>query len=146
MDNHLEELSDIDKILIEKTRETMKKNYDYDTHAVCVGILDDQDQMFFGLALKCPNGTNTCGEPSALSNADINSKTKKYKSVVAVKGKFDPPQIIPPCGICRELFNFHCPNIKVIIDSENKIKAKKLLPFPYFSSRFPERLKKIEDD
>ena len=140
----MEDLSDIDRILIEKTRETMKKNYDYDTHAVCVGILDDQDQMFFGLALKCPNGTNTCGEPSALSNADINSKTKNYKSVVAVKGKFDPPQIIPPCGICRELFNFHCPNIKVIIDSKIKLKLK-IITFSLFFSRF-RKIKEIEDD
>jgi len=148
LNEKLEILTENDIELIKKTRENIRKDFNYDTHPVSVGILDNDNNIYFGLSIKTPNGNNICGEPIAFSTAQNNSKTKKYKSIVAIKGKFQPEKIIPPCGICRELFNFHCPDIDVIIDIEKiglrKIKAKYLLPYPYFSTRYPERFEKLK--
>jgi len=145
--NVFKDLNSNDLLLIEKAREVMKKNYDYDTHSVSAGILDSKNKMHFGISIKSPNGLNICAEPCTICNADMNSKSKKYNTIVAVKGKDEPPSIIPPCGICRELLNFHYPDIYVIIqkkDELKKIKAKYLLPYPYFSTRFPDRKKKLK--
>ena len=130
----------------------MKKYYKKEKFPVACGILDSNNKMFFGLSQSSPSGLNICAEPSAISNATLNSKTKKFKSIVAIRGKSEPMTILPPCGICRELLRFHYPNIDVIIMDESgetdkilKLKAKYLLPYPYFKTRKKEKNAFIED-
>jgi len=135
-----------DKELIEKSIKILKKFYEKEKHPVVTGILDSNDKMFFGLSQASPSGLNICAEPCALSNANLKSKTRKFKSIVSFRGKSDPPNILSPCGICRELLRFHYPNLNVIVVDESnekhtvfKMKAKYLLPFPYYKTRSKEK-------
>ena len=80
-----------------------------------------------------------------LNQTTLLSKSNKLKTIVSLRGKLDPPVVLAPCGTCRELLRFHYPNINVIILDESsekhelfKIKAKYLLPFPYYKTRDKE--------
>ena len=70
MDNHLEELSDIDKILIEKTRETMKLDDIEGTKAsiwtTIFSLLPDWIVLSTKLEIAPPSLHLKCTSPSAL--------------------------------------------------------------------------------
>lgn len=128
------EQEDID--LIDSVRRIMKERADVVSRTVFCGLRDNTGEIFYGCNIKNQNAHSSCAEPSALSFGEIYSRTKNYVTIVAINFKND--SIIPPCGICRELLNLNCPNINVIIptqDEPKKIKAKYLLPYPYFSSK-----------
>ncbi len=150
--NVLVNINKYDKELILKCEKLIKKYYIKDKHAVITGILDSDNKMFFGLSQGSPSGVSICGEPCALSQATLKSKTGKFKTIVSLRGKLEPPLVIPPCGICRELLRYHYPNINVIILDESsekhqlkKIKSKYLLPYPYYKTRKQERNAYVKD-
>jgi cytidine deaminase len=150
--NITKNLNKYDKELIKRTKSLMKKYYKKEKFPVACGILDSENKYFFGLAQSSPSGLNICAEPCAFSIANIKSKTKKFKSIVAIRGKSNPMTILSPCGICRELLRFHYPNIDVILVDEStenhkivKLKSKYLLPFPYYKTRQKEKNAFIKD-
>ena len=77
---------------------------------------------------------STCAEQTALGSAWAQGE-RDFKKIVAVtknaQGKID---VTSPCGICRQMFAIHTPDIKVIIKSNGKIVTKtikELLPDSY---------------
>ena len=67
-------------------------------------------------------------------------------------------KIKSPCGICRELLRYHYPNLYIIVpynleitiitkknfSNLKKIRSKYLLPYPYVSSKLPEKYLRIK--
>lgn len=124
-----------------------KKTYHEEFTKVGCGILATDGKMYFGVSqYGVPIGY--CAEPAARSAMLLGSPDNKARTIVALRGKTDPPSVISPCGTCRDFLRFYEPNGYVIIQDPNhpsnpgrlkKIQTKYLLPFPYYSTRFPIR-------
>lgn len=140
-----EDLTDRDISLVETARSMTKEMYNDEFRKVGCGILASDGGMYFGVSqYGVPIGY--CAEPAARSAMLLRNRENKAMTIVALRGKTDPPSVIPPCGTCRDFLRFYEPNGHVIIQDPNhpsdpeklkKIQIKYLLPFPYYSTRFP---------
>ena len=106
---------------------------------------DKQDTVYVVAAVEALSGkvylgTNidwwhsNCAEAVAIGSAYVAGE-RKLKKIVAVtkneKGKID---VTTPCGICRQMFAIHAPDIKVVIKSNQKLVERtvnQLLPEAY---------------
>ena len=147
----MQPLTDSDYEVIEAAQKAIQRNYDaiHDNHTVGAAVQRNYDAIHdnhtVGAAVRCKSGKiyagvnvysihGACAEQIAIGTA-ITQGEREFETVVAVMGK-DGAQIIPPCGNCRQIMYEYMPECDVIlsVDGQNrKIKAKELLPFPYYS-------------
>lgn len=113
-----------------------KKTSDYTRHCLITGMLHkDKKQIAIGLSCNSPTGNTSHGESAAISSAYlVDPSPNSWISIVSLVPSSEI-KIKSPCGICRELLNYHHPDIYVIVQEPlKKIKAKYLLPFPYVNT------------
>ena len=130
----MQPLTDSDYEVIEAAQKAIQRNYDaiHDNHTVGAAVRCKSGKIYAGVNVYSIHGA--CAEQIAIGTA-ITQGEREFETVVAVMGK-DGAQIIPPCGNCRQIMYEYMPECDVIlsVDGQNrKIKAKELLPFPYYS-------------
>ena len=130
----MQPLTDIDYEVIEAAQKAIQRNYDaiHDNHTVGAAVRCKSGKIYAGVNVYSIHGA--CAEQIAIGTA-ITQGEREFETVVAVMGK-DGAQIIPPCGNCRQIMFEYMPDCDVILSVEGqnrKIKAKELLPFPYYS-------------
>ena len=130
----MQPLTDSDYEVIEAAQKAIQRNYDaiHDNHTVGAAVRCKSGKIYAGVNVYSIHGA--CAEQVAIGTA-ITQGEREFETVVAVMGK-DGAQIIPPCGNCRQIMFEYMPDCDVIlsVDGQNrKIKAKELLPFPYYS-------------
>ena len=130
----MQPLTDSDYEVIEAAQKAIQRNYDaiHDNHTVGAAVRCKSGKIYAGVNVYSIHGA--CAEQVAIGTA-ITQGEREFEIVVAVMGK-DGAQIIPPCGNCRQIMYEYMPECDVIlsVDGQNrKIKAKELLPFPYYS-------------
>ena len=129
----MQPLTDSDYEVIEAAQKAIQRNYDaiHDNHTVGAAVRCKSGKIYAGVNVYSIHGA--CAEQVAIGTA-ITQGEREFEIVVAVMGK-DGAQIIPPCGNCRQIMYEYMPECDVIlsVDGQNrKIKAKELLPFPYY--------------
>ena len=132
-------LSKKDFELIELAKDVVRQNSDlYDNKGMHVGcvILAKSGKVYKGINIKTSH--SVCAEQVALGQA-LASGERELQTVVAVKYNpdFETFRVVSPCGLCRYMFDkMGLGNVDIVVeDIENdtvlKVKAEKLLPYPY---------------
>ena len=82
--------------------------------------------IHLGLNLECtlPRAT-ICAEPGALAAARVAAPDDPIEVVVAVNRR---GEVIPPCGVCRELLVDYAPGCLVVVPGERAVPLRALLP------------------
>lgn len=129
------DLTSIDIELIEKATEIIKKNFDYknENHTVGAAIRCKNGKVYVGVNVYSVHGA--CAEMIAIGAA-ITAGEREFETIVAVRGRGEGG-VLSPCGNCRQMLVDYCPEIDVIISSNEglkKVKAKDLIPYAYNAS------------
>jgi len=129
------QLTDDDKILIKNALDVLNRNFDEGiyNHTVGCAILCKGGNIYKGV--NCDGVHGSCAEYITMGIA-ISAGEREFETIVAVHDKH-PNYVISPCGNCRQMLIEYCPDIKVIVNDENrkliKVKARDLLPFAWQS-------------
>ena len=161
----MEELTDNDKELLIKLHLFVNDKCSND-HPLASAMLHKDNKIIFGLSSKSPLGYDVHGEHTLVGNSYMyDNDCNNFLSLVNMTRSLPDDdgnktyKIKSPCGICRELLRYHYPDLYIIVSrnlsnikiKENnfndliKIKSKYLLPYPYISSKLPEK-SKINND
>ena len=128
-----------DQEIIQAARELMLERYVEGKHSIGAAIRTTQGNLFTGVHVEASNGRITvCGEAVAIGVAATNGDTD-IAQIVAVTESGD---IVPPCGMCRELISDYAPQALVILEDDDGIRAVPvldLLPEKYDGSKYPNR-------
>jgi len=135
----------VDGEIIQAAREIMLKRYVEDKHSIGAAIRTKSGKIFVGVHVKANNGRiSVCGEAVAIGVAATNGDTD-IDQIVAVTESGD---IVPPCGMCRELISDYAPDAKVILEVDEGIRCfpvLDLLPEKYDGSKYPNRRRAAEE-
>jgi cytidine deaminase len=125
--------------LIEIAKDVVRQNSDlYDNKGMHVGcvILAKSGKVYKGINIKTSH--SICAEQVALGQA-LACGEREFQTVVSVKYNPDGEtfRVVSPCGLCRYMFDkMGLGKVDIVVeDIENdtvlKVKAEKLLPYPY---------------
>ncbi len=129
------ELTQDDRMLIEKGLGVLKQNFDDGVynHTVGCAIRCRNGNIYTGV--NCDGIHGSCAEYITIGMA-ISAGERDFDTIVAVHDKH-LNCVIPPCGNCRQMLYEYCPDVKVIVNDETgnliKVKARDLLPFAWQS-------------
>ena len=129
------ELTQDDRMLIEKGLGVLKRNFDDGVynHTVGCAIRCRNGNIYTGV--NCVGIHGSCAEYITIGMA-ISAGERDFDTIVAVHDKH-LNCVIPPCGNCRQMLYEYCPDVKVIVNDETgnliKVKARDLLPFAWQS-------------
>lgn len=129
----------VDQEVIQAARDIMLKRYIEGKHHIGAAIRTKSGNLFVGVHLEASCGrVAVCGEAVAIGVAATNGDTE-IAQIVAVTESGD---IVPPCGICRELISDYAPDALVILETEGEVRCVpilELLPEKYDSSKYQNR-------
>ena len=125
--------------LIEIAKDVVRQNSDlYDNKGMHVGcvILAKSGKVYKGINIKTSH--SFCAEQVALGQA-LACGEREFQTVVSVKYNPDGEtfRVVSPCGLCRYMFDkMGLGNVDIVVediehDAVLKVKAEKLLPYPY---------------
>ncbi len=127
--------------IIQAARDIMEKRYVEGRHQIGAAIRTKSGNIFVGVHVEADCGRiSLCGEAVAIGVAATNGDTD-ISQIVAVTESGD---IVPPCGMCRELISDYSPDAFVILETKDGIKRVPildLLPEKYDGSKYPNRRK-----
>jgi cytidine deaminase len=126
-------LDETDQSVINAAIDVVVQNYREGRHSVGAAVLCTSGNIYAGVNVESC-GYGPCAEPIAIGTA-ISSGERGFLTVVAVEGWNDIHAPMPPCGNCRQLMIDYMPEAMVILQVEDKlvkVKAKDLLPHPFF--------------
>ena len=130
-------LDTADRALIEVARALMKDRYDPGRHEVVAALRTRTGRVHLGVHLECEIGRiAVCAEAIAVGRACTEGEGQEIATIVAVRGMEHPeatPEVIPPCGMCREMIFDYAPNARVIVpgtDGPRVTMIADLLPQP----------------
>ncbi len=124
-----------DLVLIKEAKRIIRKYYKPNKHGVGAAVRTKSGKIFTAVHLETNIGRiAVCAEPIAIGKA-ISEGESRFDTIVAVghpspKGR-NKIQVIPPCGMCRELVTDYGKDTKVIIPVNGEVKKlfmKDLLP------------------
>jgi cytidine deaminase len=120
------------KDLLEKAKKAAEKSYSpYSNFRVGSSVLTTEGKIFTGTNIENKSyGGTICAERVAVSKA-ISEGYKKIE-VICIVG-LDSPEILPPCGICRQFIAEFGREIKIIMANKNLeykiVLLNELLPY-----------------
>jgi cytidine deaminase len=123
-----------DQFLVRSAERYIREHYKKGRHHVAC-VLQCDERQYWGLHIDSP-GYDVCAESVAIANA-LMAGEKTFHKLVAVRWNGDAlsrPEIVAPCGDCRQLLVQYAPELTVIIESSNEtssVRASDLLPWPY---------------
>jgi len=133
-----------DREVIEAARDIMDKRWVEGKHSIGAAIRTKSGNLFVGVHVEASCGRiSVCGEAVAIGVAATQGDTD-IAQIVAVTESGD---IVPPCGMCRELISDYAPDAFVILEYDGKprcVPVLELLPDKYCASKYPNRRKKHE--
>jgi len=113
---------------------------DISNFKVGAALLTKEGKVIKGCNIEDPSGigvTNICAERCAIVKA-LSEGQKNFEKIAVVGGpsskEKDELIFCAPCGTCRQYLNSWSPNIKVILQDNNKIKEysiNDLLPYSF---------------
>jgi len=130
---------DPDLEMIQAAKDIMKIRYVEGRHQIGSALRTKSGKLFVGVHVEAKCGRiSICGEAVAIGVAATNGDTD-IAQIVAVTESGD---IVPPCGMCRELISDYSDNAYVILEGENRpysVPVLDLLPNKFDGSKFPNR-------
>ena len=129
-------LDDDDRALIEAARAVLRRHYRPFWHTVAAALRSRDGRIWTGLHLGATVGRlSICAEPIAFGRAVLEGDGS-IATIVALRQPkpeeaADEPQIVAPCGACRELIFDFSPDALVIVPGPVKRPVAALLPLPY---------------
>jgi cytidine deaminase len=123
-----------DERAIKTAIDVIERNYHEGRHDVGAAVLCASGNIYAGVNIESC-GYGPCAEPIAIGAA-ISHGEREFLTVVAVEGWNPTHAPMPPCGNCRQLMIDYMPEAMVILHVEGKlvkVKAKDLLPHPYYN-------------
>ena len=130
-----------DQEIIQAAREVMLKRYIDGKHMVGAAIRTKSGKLFVGVHVEANCGRiSLCAEAVAIGAAATDGDTD-ISQIVAVTESGD---IIPPCGMCRELISDYSPDARVVLQAAagpRCVPVLELLPEKYDSAKYPNRRK-----
>lgn len=133
----MQELSLADEELCQAASELLSRAHDAERHRVAVAARGRSGAIYLGLSLKSMR-VNVCAEPSAIANARMAGEVAVDTIVAVGMGEDDVPQVINPCGVCRELVPAYAPDARVIVNDRGDVRPvpiAELLPIPWVRAR-----------
>ena len=124
--------------LIQSASEMLARSGDGDNHTVAASIYADDGKVYSGMNLYHFTG-GPCAEIVALARLVSEGGGAKPLAIVAVADR--ERGVIAPCGRCREVLADYCPDIEVVLRTEEGIRAgplTALLPYRYLRAPRPE--------
>ena len=123
--------------LIQSASEMLAQRGDGDNHTVAAAIYAGDGLIYSGLNVYHFTG-GPCAEITALGRLVSDSGATPLAIVaVADRGR----GVLAPCGRCREVLADYCPDIQVVLRTENGVEAvplTALLPYRYLRAPRPE--------
>jgi cytidine deaminase len=125
-----------DEALVAAARAVIEAHHRPFWHTVAAAIRSRDGRIWTGVHLGATVGRLAiCAEPIALGRAILEGDGT-IAAAVAVrhrKPEEEPgrPDIVPPCGACRELLMDYAPDALVILPGRMKRPVGALLPVPY---------------
>jgi len=125
--------------LIHEATEIIKKHYRKHWHSVGCALLTSDGSIYTSFNIDATVGRiAVCAEPIAIAQALKDGKNR-FDTIVAVRHPdpekgHDKYEIIPPCGMCREISTDYDMDIGVLIETDGKtlkMKMRDLLPYKY---------------
>jgi len=117
-----------DKELIQKAENLWKEKYVPKKHSISAIVLTSKGNIFEGMSVEDIQ-TGICAERVAFFK--MMPDEREIKTIVSVY----KDKVIPPSGICREIMydmsEENLENTWVIVSNKQKVKLKKLFPFPW---------------
>lgn len=96
--------------------------FDGDAHVVAAAVETADGDVYTAASLPASVGrASTCAEPGALGAA-VADGASQFERVVAVehpRGEGDSFDVVPPCGVCRELLADYGDDISVVVRTQN---------------------------
>ena len=136
-----------DESLVKTATDFILQNFHRGSHHVGAAVRTKTGRLFTGLHLDSPV-IDICAEAIAVGSA-ISAGARDLDTIVAVALDVEMhPQVLPPCGLCRELLLYHTPDILVIVPDGGtirKVTIRELLPLPYRDVYRPVSLGPDED-
>jgi len=121
-------LTDADRALIDRATDTCQRAFDptgFDgesAHVVASALRTDDGAVYDGVSLPTGVGrASVCAEPVSVGEAVSDGVARTaFETVVAVahpQPEYDHDEVvvIPPCGVCREMFVDYRPDLRVIV-------------------------------
>ena len=107
-----------DKELVALAREAMEHAYvPYSHFKVGAALLAKDGRVFKGCNVENASyGATNCAERTAIFKA-VSEGCREFEAVAIVASSGD---LVPPCGICRQVLAEFMPEGKVVLDSEEK--------------------------
>lgn len=123
--------------------ELIEARYQPSRHQVAAAIMDANERVFLGLHVEAMVGrASVCAEAAALARA-IQEGATSLAAMVAVRhpkpGEDRFVEVVPPCGLCRELLLDYAPHICVVISTVTGLSAsslRDLLPYKYVGTKW----------
>ncbi len=113
--------------LIKEAKGILDKRYKKGFHVVGCAVKTESGKIYTGISMNSQK-VDICAEWSAITKA-ISEGDDKVEMAVAVKKNDDGNfEILPPCGLCRELYVTYFPNASVIISETETRTPDELLP------------------
>lgn len=113
--------------LIKEAKGILEKRYKKGFYVVGCALKAKSGKIYTGISMNSQK-VDICAEWSAITRA-IAEGDDEIEMIVAVKKNDDGDfEILPPCGLCRELFVTYFPKIKVIISETDTMSPEELLP------------------
>ena len=125
--------------LIHEATEIIKKHYRKHWHSVGCALLTSDGSIYTSFNIDATVGRiAVCAEPIAIAQALKDGKNR-FDTIVAVRHPdpekgHDRYEVIPPCGMCREISTDYDMDIGVLIETDGKtlkMKMRDLLPYKY---------------
>jgi len=125
--------------IIKAARDIIDKRYMPGKHCIGAALRTKTGNLFKGVHVEAHCGRiAVCAEAIAIGIAATHGDTD-ISQIVAVTESGD---IVPPCGMCRELISDYAPDAFVILEIDSNprcIPVLDLLPEKYDRSKFPNR-------
>ncbi len=125
--------------IIQQATEIIKRHYRKHWHSVGCALRTSDGSIYTSFNIDATVGRiAVCAEPIAIAQALKDGKNR-FHTIVAVRHPdpekgHDKYEIIPPCGMCREISTDYDMDIGVLIETEGKtrkMKMRDLLPYKY---------------
>ena len=123
--------------LIQSASEMLARSGDGNNHTVAASVYADDGLIYSGMNLFHFTG-GPCAEIVALARLASDAPGATPLAIVAVADR--ERGVIAPCGRCRQILTDYCPDVQIVLRTEQGIQAVPLaatLPYGYVRSDRP---------
>ena len=127
-------LAPSDRALVLAAEEAVRLRYRYGRHSVGAALRGASGRLYVAVNLDATVGRAAiCAEAVALGEAVMAGDTVDLVAAVRQPRPDEEggPQVVSPCGLCRELLLDYAPEARVVLPGGRTVPLRELLPSPY---------------